>query len=169
MGRASIKEFRELLISYNITPLVGVLQKKETLYLFTDVLFGYECLQIVTKTSVFVIKKSYFNAKHSFSLLYCLIIFQGFWKFVLMFTKITMTWQWLWSLEKNDWQSKLWWNETSRNHGADDDNADDESRVVLANPSYSAVRLKLWPQWRNFRTTFGRFIMMIIIIMILRV
>ena len=40
-------------------------------------------------------------------------------------------------------------------------------RVVLANPSYGAVRLKLWPQWRNLRTTFGRFIIMMIIIIIM--
>ena len=67
----------------------------------------------------------------------------------------------------NGWQSKLCWNEISCNHGADDDNADDESRVVLANPSYGAVRLKLWPQWRNLRTIFGRFIIMIIIIIMI--
>ena len=29
-----------------------------------------------------------------------------------------------------------------------------------ANPSYGAVRLKLWPQWHNLRTTFGGFMMM---------
>ena len=36
----------------------------------------------------------------------------------------------------------------------------------LANPSYGAVRLKLWPQWHNLRTTFGGFMMMILMMMI---
>ena len=30
------------------------------------------------------------------------------------------------------------------------------ARVGLANPSYGAVRLKLWPQRSNLRTTFDR-------------
>ena len=42
------------------------------------------------------------------------------------------------------------------------------ARVGLANPSYGAVRLKLWPQRSNLRTTFDRdSIMMIMMIMMM--
>ena len=38
-----------------------------------------------------------------------------------------------------------------------------------ANPSYGAVRLKLWPQWHNLRTTFGGFMMMFMMMMMMTI
>ena len=37
----------------------------------------------------------------------------------------------------------------------------------MVNPSYSAVRLKLWPQWSNLRTTFDKSIRMIMTMIII--